>query len=81
MPKVRALTEAERRRQADKARDDALMSLITEERARKQITLTEIAAKLGMSRVCLNSRFKSPSNLTLKEYRDICAMLGMEVRV
>lgn len=81
MPKVRALTEAERRRQADKARDDALMSLITEERARKQITLTEIAAKLGMSRVCLNSRFKSPSSLTLKEYRDICAMLGMEVRV
>lgn len=81
MPKVRALTEAERRRQANKARDDALMSLITEERARKQITLTEIAAKLGMSRVCLYSRIKSPSNFTLKEYRDICAMLGMEVRV
>lgn len=81
MPKVRALTEAERRRQADKARDDALMSLITEERTRKQITLTEIAAKLGMSRVCLYSRFKSPSDFTLKEYRDICAMLGMEVRV
>ena len=81
MPKVRALTEAERRRQANKARDDALMSLITEERARKQITLTEIAAKLGMSRVCLYSRFKSPSDLTLKEYRDICAMLGMEAKV
>lgn len=81
MPKVRALTEAERRRQADKARDDALMSLITEERARKQITLTEIAAKLGMSRVCLYSRFKTPSDLTLKEYRDICAMLGMEAKV
>ena len=34
-----------------------------------------------MSRVCLYSRFKSPSDFTLKEYRDICAMLGMEVRV
>ena len=81
MPKVRALTEAERRRQADKARDDALMDCIAESRSRKQITLTEIAAKLGMSRVCLNSRFKTPSSLTLKEYRDICTMLEMEAKV
>ncbi len=81
MPRVRALTEAERRKQADKKRDDALLDSIVRERASKKMAMDELGAKIGLSRASLFRRFKDPSSLTLKEYRGICAALGLEVKV
>lgn len=77
MPRVRALTEAER----DKERDLAIRQSIRHRKDDAGMTVEEVAKKAGLSCTAIYTYMKSPSKMTIQTYRNVCRALGIEVRV
>lgn len=75
MPKVRALTEAER----DKERDLVIRQSIRHRKDDIGMTVEEVAKKAGLSCTAIYTYMKNPSKMTIRAYRDICRAVGLEV--
>ena len=81
MPKIRALTEAGRNAEADRKLDADICRTFRVQMCDHRMTKCEVALKLVISRVTVHRRFEHAGSMTIQQYRDMCRVIGVEVRL
>lgn len=81
MPKIRALTEAGRNAEADRALDADICRTLRVQMCEKRLTKREVARRLGVTDKTVHSRIEHAGSMTIQQYRDMCRAIGLEVTI